>query len=445
MRALTRRPLLLSLLVLGAVETARFVARPPHPGPRRAPAHRRGDAGGGARARQRRWKARAPGGPRPSRSRGSCAACPARCPRTPSSTPSSRSWGSAPAPTTWPWSAAAPTRTTSRRSCRRPVPERRHRARRCRCRELEDPAVEQAAAAFAIAASRGRRMTAVPIEPDPEGDPDLVPLGIGARRPARARLGPPGSFDGLALVAEAGGAAVASAALPPGSAPVAGDARRARARSSASPTGSPGACGTSTGCATCWPRRCASTGASRGRSSCRGGSTPSGPRAPTASSRPRRSRCRRRSHACTPCARRRRGRRRTRSRACRTAATSTSTSGLLGRRRRAEDRVGVLMIDIDRFKRLNDTFGHAVGDHVLREVAQAIAVRRPRRRRPGPVRRRGVRGPAQEPLGQGRARGGGAGPARGRRPRPAPARRPGRVGLGGRRRGRRPGRRRSTW
>ena len=31
------------------------------------------------------------------------------------------------------------------------------------------------------------------------------------------------------------------------------------------------------------------------------------------------------------------------------------------------------MIDIDWFKKLNDTFGHAVGDHVLREVAQAIA------------------------------------------------------------------------
>ena len=42
-------------------------------------------------------------------------------------------------------------------------------------------------------------------------------------------------------------------------------------------------------------------------------------------------------------------------------------------RRRAEDRVGVLMVDIDRFKRLNDTFGHEVGDHVLREVARAIA------------------------------------------------------------------------
>ena len=47
--------------------------------------------------------------------------------------------------------------------------------------------------------------------------------------------------------------------------------------------------------------------------------------------------------------------------------------GLLAKRRRAEDQVGVLMIDIDRFKKLNDTFGHAVGDHVLREVAQAIA------------------------------------------------------------------------
>lgn len=46
---------------------------------------------------------------------------------------------------------------------------------------------------------------------------------------------------------------------------------------------------------------------------------------------------------------------------------------LLASRRRAEDRLGVLMVDIDRFKRLNDTFGHAVGDHVLRAVAGAIA------------------------------------------------------------------------
>jgi diguanylate cyclase len=46
--------------------------------------------------------------------------------------------------------------------------------------------------------------------------------------------------------------------------------------------------------------------------------------------------------------------------------------GLLARRRRADDAVGVLMIDIDKFKVLNDTHGHATGDEVLRAVAGAI-------------------------------------------------------------------------
>jgi len=45
---------------------------------------------------------------------------------------------------------------------------------------------------------------------------------------------------------------------------------------------------------------------------------------------------------------------------------------LLARRRRAEDGVGVLMVDIDKFKDLNDRHGHQVGDEVLRAVAGAI-------------------------------------------------------------------------
>jgi diguanylate cyclase (GGDEF)-like protein len=46
---------------------------------------------------------------------------------------------------------------------------------------------------------------------------------------------------------------------------------------------------------------------------------------------------------------------------------------LLARRRRSEDAIGILMVDIDRFKALNDAHGHAVGDEVLRAVAGAIA------------------------------------------------------------------------
>ena len=47
--------------------------------------------------------------------------------------------------------------------------------------------------------------------------------------------------------------------------------------------------------------------------------------------------------------------------------------GLMARRRRADDAVGVLMIDIDHFKRLNDLRGHGTGDQVLKAVAGAIA------------------------------------------------------------------------
>ena len=43
-------------------------------------------------------------------------------------------------------------------------------------------------------------------------------------------------------------------------------------------------------------------------------------------------------------------------------------------RRRTDDSLGILMIDIDHFKLLNDRFGHATGDRVLRAVAEAIAL-----------------------------------------------------------------------
>ncbi len=229
--------------------------------------------------------------------------------------------------------------------------------------ELEDPAVDRAMAELAIAAARGRRLTAVAIEPDPDGDPELVLLGLGARPGERA-----GSVGDRAR----GNGAVALAVQPrtrrPGHATSSregagqriADRIAARLRDTyglrnqlAAPLRVDGrvegAIVLSRRLDTEWPesthRFLAAAAAEASAALARVYSL-------------RDAEVRATSDALTGLPNRR---------------YFDEYLGLLARRRRAEDRVGVLMVDIDRFKRLNDTFGHAVGDHVLREVAQAIA------------------------------------------------------------------------
>jgi diguanylate cyclase (GGDEF)-like protein len=45
---------------------------------------------------------------------------------------------------------------------------------------------------------------------------------------------------------------------------------------------------------------------------------------------------------------------------------------LVASRRRSSDRVAILAVDVDHFKRLNDMYGHQIGDVVLRAIANAI-------------------------------------------------------------------------
>jgi len=45
----------------------------------------------------------------------------------------------------------------------------------------------------------------------------------------------------------------------------------------------------------------------------------------------------------------------------------------LSRTQRKHESLAVVMLDIDHFKRFNDTFGHAAGDYVLRELAATIS------------------------------------------------------------------------
>ncbi len=237
-------------------------------------------------------------------------------------------------------------------------------------RELEDPALEQAAAELAIAASHGRRLTAISIEPDPDGDPDLVPLGLAGRDNWRF-VSFDGSPAGPALAVEADSSPVATLAprtrrtphvtsVREGADQRIADRIAARLRDVyglrnllAAPLRVDGrvegALILSRRVNTAWPD-------STHRFLAAAAVEASAALARVYSQRDAEGRAT--TDALTGLPNRR---------------YFDEYLGLLSRRRRAEDRVGVLMIDIDRFKRLNDTYGHAVGDHVLREVAQAIA------------------------------------------------------------------------
>ena len=231
-------------------------------------------------------------------------------------------------------------------------------------RELEDPAVDQAAAELAITASRGRRLAAIKIEPDPDGDPQLVPLGLGSPQ------GDWAASSGGLVRTSAGVAVVLPASrtrrlLHATSSREGADQRIAdriagRLRDTYGLRNQlavplrvdgrvEGAIVLSRRVDAAWPD-------STHRFLEAAAVEASAALARVYSLRDAEARAT--TDALTGLPNRR---------------YFDEYLGLLARRRRAEDRVGVLMIDIDWFKKLNDTFGHAVGDHVLREVAQAIA------------------------------------------------------------------------
>ena len=221
---------------------------------------------------------------------------------------------------------------------------------------------------LAMAASRGRRLTAVPIEPDPAGDPQLVPLGIAADRLVRS-----GARHAEGMVAELEPAPTRLAPLPvrPRRASHATPARDGADQRIADRIA--GRVADAYGLSNVLAAPLRVDGQTEGAIVVSRRTSEAWPAS---------------AHRILEAAASEASAALVRVYSLREAEARASTDaltglpnrryfdeylGLLAKRRRAEDRVGVLMVDIDRFKKLNDTFGHAVGDHVLREVARAIA------------------------------------------------------------------------
>ena len=84
----------------------------------------------------------------------------------------------------------------------------------------------------------------------------------------------------------------------------------------------------------------------------------------------------------------------------------------VAREERQGGRFALLLLDIDHFKKLNDTFGHPAGDAALKHTARVLERHLRQGDEAGALRRRGVRG---HPPGRRRGRGRAAGRARARR------------------------------